>query len=511
MLAALVLAVFVNNASFSMTTVMLPSIQRSFDLDFGALQWAVTAYVVTYAAFMLLGGRLADAIGLRRVLLAGVLLYVAAVTIVSTAPDQTIFFCGRALQGVAAALVTPTTTSAARTRFTGAAQTRAIGIVVGMSAIALALGSPLGGVLDHAVGWRTTFVVNVPLLAVSAALVAVLLPRGRVATAARRLDLGGVLLFGGSLAALTIGVSEAGGSGFTSPTVLALLGSSVALLAGFGLHVRGRNDALVDPSLFRSRTFVVSTLVGFTMTMTLTCVLFFEALYFEKARGFGTIETGLVFLPMTAVFGLLSTRAAWVERRLGRRLPTIAGLGTAAAGGLVLALDRPEAAIAQPIGGLFLIGLGLGVSWAQVTSIGLRAVPAGRAGQAAGILFTARWVGGAIGIAVLGVVYRAVADERLQSGLARLGLGLDRGDRDRLDGLLAGASSGRRVLATLPPHARPDVLDTVRNAAAGGVAWALACVTVAALLGGLLCLRFPREHGEAAADLAGPATVPARS
>jgi MFS family permease len=490
---ALVLAVFVNNANFSATTVALPSIQHSLGLGFTGLQWTMTAYLLTYSACMLPGGRLSDAIGIRAVLLCGIGLYLGAMIVVASATGLPVLLAGRALQGVAAAMITPTTTSAARTRFTGAAQTATIGLIVGMSAIGQALGPLVGGLLDQGLGWRAVFVVNVPLLAVSALLTLATMAPGPRPAGRAGIDVAGAALFALALAAATIALVESENYGLGSPAVLAGLAVAAGLLAVFFAHVRRRPGALVDPGLLRSRTFAASTAVGFTMTFTLASVLFFAALYLERVRGYGTVRTGLLFLPMTALFGVLATQAARVEHRFGRRLPAMTGLAVACAGSAVLALDTPSAPIAAPLAGLFLIGLGLGVSWAQVTSIGLRAVPPGQAGQAAGILFTARWVGGTLGIAVLGLVYRRAADARLT---VLLGGPHALGPRaaDQLDGLLSGSARAHAVLAGWPAQARAVAAAAVRDAAAHGTAQALAGVAVIAGAGAVLCLLMPRER-----------------
>lgn len=490
---ALVLAVVVNNANFSATTVALPSIQRSLGLGFSGLQWTMTAYLLTYSACMLPGGRLNDAIGVRTVLLWGIGLYLSAMVVVASAADLPVLLAGRALQGVAAAMITPTTTAAARTRFTGAAQTATIGLIVGMSAISQALGPLFGGVLDQGIGWRAVFVVNVPLLAVSALLtLAAMAPGGRPASRAG-IDVAGAALFATTLAAAAIALVGSENYGLGSPGFLAGLAVAAGMLGVFFAHVRRRPGALVDIGLLRSRTFAASTAVGFTMTCTLASVLFFAALYLERVRGYGTVRTGLLFLPMTAVFGVLSTQAARVEHRFGRRLPAMGGLAVACAGCGVLALGTPAAPIAAPLAGLFLIGMGLGVSWAQVTSIGLRAAPSGQAGQAAGILFTARWVGGTLGIAALGLVYRRAADARLAGLLGGPHL-LSPRVADRLDGLLSGSAPAHAALAGLPAQARAVAAAAVRDAAARGTAWALACVAVIAGAGAVLCLLMPHER-----------------
>jgi len=490
---ALVLAVFVNNANFSATTVALPSIQQSLGLGFSGLQWTMTAYLLTYSACMLPGGRLSDAIGVRAVLLWGIGLYLAAMVVVASAADLPVLLAGRALQGVAAAMITPTTTSAARTRFTGAAQTATIGLIVGMSAIGQALGPLFGGVLDQAIGWRAVFAVNVPLLAVSALLTLATMEPGRRPAGRAGLDKAGAALFATALAVATIALVESENYGLGSPAILAGLAVAAGVLGVFFAHVRHRPDALVDTGLLRSRTFAASTAVGFTMTFTLASVLFFAALYLERVRGYDTVLTGLLFLPMTALFGVLSTQAARVERRFGRRLPAMGGLAVACAGSGVLALGTTSPSVAAPLAGLFLIGVGLGVSWAQVTSIGLRAAPASQAGQAAGILFTARWVGGTLGIAALGLVYRRAADARLAGLLGGPHVPGRRLD-DRLDGLLSGSAPAHAALAGLPAQARVVAAAAVRDAAARGTAWALACVAVVAGAGAVLCLLMPRER-----------------
>jgi Major Facilitator Superfamily len=265
----------------------------------------------------------------------------------------------------------------------------------------------------------------------------------------------------------------------------------------FWLRVRGCPDALLDLGLFRSRTFVASVAVGFTMTLTFASVLFFEALYLERVRAQGPVGTGLLFLPMTALFGALSLQAARVERRFGHWLPALAGLAIASAGSVMLALDRPTTLIAQPVCGLALIGLGLGLGWTNVTSVGLRSVLPGSAGQAAGILFTARWIGGTFGIAVLGLAYRLTADASLRARRRTLPIPSGRRYGD-LDGLLSGAVPAHAALAGIPVQGQAAVTAAVRAAASSGTAAALTGVAAAAAAGSLLCLLFRTRPGQLA-------------
>jgi hypothetical protein len=304
---------------------------------------------------------------------------------------------------------------------------------------------------------------------------------------------------------LTVALTETGDYGLANPAIDAGLAVAAGLLTAFFVHVSRHAGALVDAALLRTRTFAASTAVGFTMTFTLASVLFFETLYLERVRGYGTVRTGMLFLPMTALFGVLSTQAARIERRFGRWLPAIGGLATACAGSLVLAAATPLTPIGVPLAGLFLIGLGLGVSWAQVTGIGLRAAPASQAGQAAGVLFTARWAGGTLGIAVLGLVYRRAADAQLAARLSRPGHAIGHRVAGELDGLLSGSAHAHAVLSGLPGPVQAAAVAAVRDAAAYGTAWALTGVSVVAGLGAALCLLMPRSLATAATVPAGPA------
>jgi EmrB/QacA subfamily drug resistance transporter len=455
LLVLLCLGQFMVVIDMTVVNVALPSIGRS--LGFGSLadlQWVVTAYVLLSGGLVLLGGRAADLLGRRRMLLSGLLLFTAASLASGLAPSPAALVASRAAQGVGAALLTPAALAIITTAYTGAQRTTGLAVWGAIGAAGAAAGLLLGGALTTWLGWRSIFFVNVPVGLVVVLLGARLVP-GDEAGVGRpgRLDLGGTALLVGGLVSLVYAVEGAATSGWGSSRTLAALVFAAALLAGFVMLERVVAHPLVPPSVWRVRSLVSGVVAMLGATGAMGGIFFLTTLELQRVLGASPLQAGLAFLPLILAVAAASQLGSRLLPHLGTRWVLVAGMAVAAGGALLLArAPLPPAYVADLLPGFLLLGVGLGLAFVAISVTTMADVEGDRAGLASGLMMTGHEVGGALGVAVLSAVATAVA---ASSGFAagyRAGL--------LAAGLLGGAVA-LLALVTVPsvrprgaPHAR---------------------------------------------------------
>ena len=400
-LAVLVGAQFVTILDAAIVNVALPSIQADLGVSSEDLQWVVTAYAILFGGALLLGGRLADLTGRRRLFVAGMALFTAASLFNGLAWTGTALIVGRAVQGLGAALLVPAALSLLVTIFPeGSERNRALGIWAAVSAAGGSLGLLLGGVLTDALSWEWIFFINIPIGALVLCLAPVFLPQTPAELTERRLDFMGAASITGGLMLLVYGLTRAAETSWTSTEPVVFLGASVALIAVFVLIEARATAPLLPLRMFRMRTLTASNLSGF-FTGASYVVFFLGSLYAQLVLHYSAIETGAAFLAasVSIVFG--SGIAQSLIGRIGVRpvVPTGFALGTV---GLILLAQAP--ADGHYFADLFpaFVVFGLGMSFAFVgQQIGaqLRVAPAD-AGIASGLINTSQQVGAAIAVAV---------------------------------------------------------------------------------------------------------------
>lgn len=400
-LAVAMLGFFVVALDAQIVNVALPHIRAELGGGLSGLQWIVTGYTLMFSALQLFGGTLSDRIGARRAYGIGMTVFVVASAVCAAAPSLTVLIAGRVLQGIGAAMITPTSLALIREAFLDAVQRgRAITYWALGGSVAAAAGPVLGGVLTQ-FGWRWIFLVNLPVGIVAL----VVLPR--VAPSARRVapfDWAGQIAAIAALGGLTFGIIEGGSVGYAAPEVLAafvvaVIGAVIFLIA----QARGRHP-MMPLDLFRSGTVSTGLGIAFVTMAAFYGVVFVQSLYFQEQRGATALVTGLLFLPMTGLVAVFNPFVARAMERLGKIVTTIGGMVLMALGLIALACLPADTPIL--VAALLMVPVGLGGSFTvpPVTALILDQVPAARAGTASGVLNTARQMGGSLGIAIFGAV-----------------------------------------------------------------------------------------------------------
>jgi EmrB/QacA subfamily drug resistance transporter len=391
----------------SIVNVALPSIRDGLGFSTTGLQWVVNAYTLTFAGFLLLGGRAADLLGRRRVFLAGTALFAFASLACALADSRSLLLGARALQGIGGAVISPASLAIIATSFAeGRERSRALGVWGAMGGVGGSLGVLLGGVLTQAFGWPAIFVVNVPIGLAVIVFGRGLIPVGRVSSETRHFDATGALLVTGALTALVYAIVRTDTLGWGATGVLVPLVAGVALLAAF-VFVEGKlaSAPLMPLRVFRMARLRAANLIMFLLYAAVFAIWFFLSLYLQNVLHYDPLQTGLRFLPMTLAIVATATIAPRLVAAFGERRLLTVGMLCAAVGLYLLTDVRSGGSYtANVLPGGLLAAMGLGLSLVPATIAAVAGVPAKESGLASGMLNTSRLIGGALGLAVLSTI-----------------------------------------------------------------------------------------------------------
>ena len=388
----------------TIVNVALPSIRQDLAFTETGLVWVVNAYLLTFGGFLLLGGRLGDLFGPRRLFLAGIVAFTLASLACGLSSTQGLLVVARAVQGLGGAVVSAVALSLIMKLFQEPAErTRAMGIYGFVCAGGGSVGVLLGGLLTSALSWHWIFLVNLPIgIAVYAATVA-LLPRDEPPAAAARLDVGGAVTITASLMLAVYAVIGGNAAGWTSPQTLGLLALAAVLLLAFLTIESKVNAPLMPLSLFRLRNVAVANVMSVLWAAGMFAWFFVSALYLQLVLGYDAMKVGLAFLPGNIVMAVLSVGwSARIVMRWGIRAPLVAGLLIAALGLGLFSLSPVDGSLwLHVLPGMTLLGVGAGVAFNPILMAAMSDVAESEFGLASGMVNTAFMMGGALGLAVL--------------------------------------------------------------------------------------------------------------
>jgi EmrB/QacA subfamily drug resistance transporter len=399
--------------------VALPSIREDLGFSEESLAWVVNAYLITFGGFLLLGGRLGDLFGHRRLFLIGIALFTLASAACGLSTSQEMLVGARAVQGLGGAVVSAVALSLMMTLFTEPAErAKAMGIFGFVASGGGSIGVLLGGILTDVLNWHWIFLVNVPVGILVVVLTYTIIPGGRVPMAVRRLDVAGAVTVTVALMVAVYAIVNGNEVGWMTARTLGLLGAAAALLAVF-LTIESRVPSpLVPLRLFRLRNIAVANVVGVLWAGAMFAWFFLSALYLQLVLGYSPLEVGLAFLPGNLVMGALSIGlSAKLVMRFGIRPPLAAGLGFAALGLLLFARAPVDGNfIVDVLPAMILLGLGAGMAFNPVLLAAMSDVEPAEAGLASGVVNTSFMMGGALGLAVLASLAASRTDTLLSDG-----------------------------------------------------------------------------------------------
>jgi EmrB/QacA subfamily drug resistance transporter len=388
----------------TVVNVALPSMQRALKIDRAELEWVVNAYALTFGVLLLSGGKLADLLGRRRIFIVGLVIFTASSLVCGLAGTAGLLIGARAVQAVGAAMMNPATLSIITTTFPPRQRGTAIGIWAGVSAMALAIGPLVGGILTEKVDWSWIFFINVPIGALGILAARVFIDESRDTSRQQRLDLPGLLSSGVGLFALTYALIATNHHAWTSTLVLSLFAIAAVALGVFVLLEMRQRIPMLDLSLFRNATFTGANVVMLLVGLAMFGIFFFNSLFIQNILGYSAIQTGATFLPMTCLIILVAPQAGRISDRVGPRWLMTAGMLLLTASLLLFAqLDRGSSFWAI-LPGLLTGGLGMALAMTPTTAAAMGSVPVDKAGVGSAVINSMRQVGGSLGIAVMGAV-----------------------------------------------------------------------------------------------------------
>ncbi len=411
------LAQFMVVLDMSVVNVALPAMKHSLGFTESGLQWVVNGYTVTFAGFLLLGGRAADLLGRRRVFVVGLVVFAISSLACGLADTRTLLIASRLLQGLSAAVVAPASLSIITSTFTeGHARHRAVGIWGAMGGAGGAAGVLLGGIITDALSWRWIFFVNLPIGLATAFFSQRMLHEGRNEGATRNFDLFGALTATLGLSAIVYGIARTDSAGWGSTVTLLSIGLGVALLGVFIFHEgRFAKAPLVPLSLFHSRQLSAANLIIGLLGAAMFAMWFFLSLYLQDVRGYSAVKTGLVFLPMTLSIMIGSNIASRVTARFGAKRLLVMGMGVLAVSLAWLSdITVHGSYLGEILVPSVLASVAFPFAFIPGTICATSGVKPQEAGLASAVANTARLFGGALGLAVLATIATAHSNAALR-------------------------------------------------------------------------------------------------
>jgi EmrB/QacA subfamily drug resistance transporter len=388
----------------TVVNVALPSIRSDLGISVSELEWVVNAYALTFGVLLLTGGKLADLLGRRAIFIVGLVIFTGASLWCGLAGDATSLIAARTVQGVGAALMNPATLSIITATFPPRLRGTAIGIWAGVSALSLAIGPLVGGILTERVGWSWIFFVNIPVGVLAIVAARLFIDESKDTSREQRLDLPGLVASAVGLFALTYGLIETNTHAWGSSRVLGLLALAVVALVVFVTLELRQRIPMLDLSLFRNPTFSGANATMGLLGVAMFGVFFFNSIFIQNVLGYSAIQTGATFLPMTVLIMLVAPLAGRITDRIGPRWLMGAGM-TLLTGSLLLFSTLDEnSSFWNIVPGLVVGGVGMAITMAPTMAAAMGSVPVDKAGVGSAVINSMRQVGGALGIAVMGTV-----------------------------------------------------------------------------------------------------------
>jgi EmrB/QacA subfamily drug resistance transporter len=418
-LAAVSFGLFMIMLDNTVVNVALKAIQDDLHSSTATLEWVVNAYALTFAVLMLTGGKLADMLGRKRLFIAGLVVFTLASLACGLSPDAGFLIGARMAQGVGAAMMNPATLSIISATFPPKERGTAIGIWAGVSAMALAFGPLVGGVLTEHVNWNWVFFVNVPVGVLAVIVGLRVIRESKDTSHEQRLDLPGLVTSAIGLFALTYALIEANEFGWTSARIVALFAVAVVALAAFVLLESRQRLPMFDLTLFRNGTFAGANAVALLVAFAMFGIFFFISLYMQRVLGYSPVKAGLAFMPMTVLIVFLAPVAGRLSDKLGTRW--LLGSGMLLVSGSLLLYSRlgVHSSWWDIFPGLIVGGVGMALVMTPMTAAALGAVSVDKAGVGSGMLNTSRQVGGSLGLAVMGAIMAHETTQALAHGVSR--------------------------------------------------------------------------------------------
>jgi EmrB/QacA subfamily drug resistance transporter len=409
-LAAVSVGLFMIMLDNTVVNVALPSMRRSLHMSLSELEWVVAGYALTFAAFMLTGGKLADYVGRRLIFMVGLTVFTGASLACGLAPNGGFLIGARVVQGLGGALMNPATLSIITATFPPRERGKAIGIWAGVSGMALAIGPLVGGLLTEHVNWNWIFFINVPVGIAGLLAIPLFIDESRDTSHEQRLDLPGLSTSAIGLFSLTYAFIEANSYGWASSRILGAFAVAAVMLVAFVLFERHQRAPMLELALFKNRTFSGANGAMLFVGLAMFGTFFYVSLYMQNVLHYSPVKAGASFLPMTLLIILIAPRAGALTDKVGSRWLVGLGMGLLAVMLFYYSQLGANESFWAILPGLLIGGVGMGATMTPVTAAAMSAVAVDKAGVGSAVLNSSRQVGGSLGIAVMGAIVAAGSD-----------------------------------------------------------------------------------------------------
>jgi EmrB/QacA subfamily drug resistance transporter len=401
----------------AIVNVALPSIKLDLGFSQENLQWVISAYALFFGGFLLLGGRLADILGRRRIFIVGLVLFTVSSLAAGLAWSEASLIAARAFQGLGAAIISPAALSILTTTFAeGKERNVALGVWGAVGGFGAAAGVLLGGVLTDALSWEWIFYVNIPIGLAGLALTPLLLTESRDARV-KSFDVMGAVLVTSGLMALVYGITEANDFGWSSATTWAIFAGSLAVLGAFVVWERRHPEPLMRFGILRIRTVLGANVAGFILGTALFAMFLMLTLYMQQVLGYSAMKTGVAYLATAGTAIIWSGVAAQLVNKVGVKPVLIAGMSFLTIGLVYLTqISVGGSYLGDLLPGFLLIAVGMGFAFVPISIAALAGVQPAEAGLASGLINTSQQIGGALGIAALSAIATSLTTDSLEGG-----------------------------------------------------------------------------------------------
>src|SRR5207344_2944294 len=403
----------------AIVNVALPSIQVDLHFSQENLQWVISAYALVFGGFLLLGGRLADIIGRRKIFMAGLVVFSLGSLLCGFAWNEASLICARAIQGLGAATITPSALSILTTTFDeGRERNIALGAWGAVGGFGAAAGVLMGGILTDLLSWEWIFFVNVPVGVAGLVLAPILLGESRDAHGQSH-DVPGAVLVTGGLILLVLAITQGQQWGWGSLKTAGTFAAAAVLLVAFALWEQRQRDPLLPFSIFRLQTLTAANIAGFIMGTALFSMFLMLTLYMQQVLGYSAMKTGVAYLAVAGTAIIWSGVAAQLVTRIGVKPVLVVGMSMLTAGLVFFTQISVDGTyVSDLLPGFLLIGVGIGFSFVPISIAALAGVEPAEAGLASGLINTSQQIGGALGIAALSTIATSRTEDSVASGSA---------------------------------------------------------------------------------------------
>jgi EmrB/QacA subfamily drug resistance transporter len=500
-LIAMGVAVFIVANDFTALAVALPAIEKQFNTDVGTVQWVINAYALTFGVLIVVGGRLADIFGRKRIFILGAAIFAAFSVLGGVAQDTAWLISCRALMGIGGALMWPAILGMTFAALPESRAGLAGGLILGAAGIGNAVGPMFGGILTDALSWRWIFLVNVPIAAFGVLATWFAIHQTEPEPADRRIDYGGVVTLSLGLVSLLVALDQVTDWGWGDPRIVFLLVTCAVMLVGFGFVERRMNEAALIPrDVIANRSFSTACAAVLLMSAVFFSTLLYLPQFMQKILGYSPLKSGVGLVPMMGTFALTSFIAGPLYGKLGSKRIVSLGCAAISVGILLLSLVGRDSGYGGLVVGMLVLGVGIGLFYSSITTASVTALDSSRAGLAGGIVYMFQIAGGSVGLGLNTTIFTSSSKSNLNSHLKSVGAAVNETQSDLVHGILAGTAAGKHVLAQFPTTVAQRLSSLVRDAFVSGLHTAFRLDTALALCALLVAVLFVggtgREHAE---------------